>query len=109
MDHRLHDTLMSGFALMFFQPPRAAAVSAGLEHNYGHGRQTVSKVFCRLNLRASVAHALLEKGDRLYQPCRAQELRRELWNALRTTLPRVLVESWPDLLLTSLADEGASP
>lgn len=48
-------------------------------------------------------------GDRLYQQCRAQESRRELWNALRTIMRLVVVQSWHELLLTYLADEGASP
>ena len=42
-----------------------------LEHNYGHGQQTLSMVFYLLNLLAFVAHKVLEFGDRLYQQCRA--------------------------------------
>jgi hypothetical protein len=37
----------------------------GLEHNYGHGRQTLSIVFYLLNLLAFLAHQVLEFGDRL--------------------------------------------
>ena len=66
-------------------------------------------IFYLLNLLAFVAHAILEMGDRVYQQCRAQESRRQLWNALRTIMRLVLVSSWHDLLLTYLADEGASP
>lgn len=80
-----------------------------LEHNYGHGQQTLSMVFYLLNLLAFVAHAILDLGDRLYQQCRAQESRRELWNALRTFINRVLVDSWAHLLLTYLADDVPSP
>lgn len=80
-----------------------------LEHNYGHGQQTLSMIFYLLNLLAFVAHAILELGDRLYQQCRAQESRRELWNALRTFMNRVLVDSWAHLLLTYLADDVPSP
>jgi hypothetical protein len=36
-----------------------------LEHNYGHGRQTLSIVFYLLNLLAFLAHQVLEFGDRL--------------------------------------------
>jgi hypothetical protein len=36
-----------------------------LEHNYGHGKQTLSMVFYLLNLLAFIAHMLLERGDRL--------------------------------------------
>jgi hypothetical protein len=80
-----------------------------LEHNYGHGQQTLSMIFYLLNLLAFVAHAIVEMGDRLYQQCRAQESRRELWNGLRTLMNRVLVQSWADLLLFYLADDVPSP
>lgn len=43
-----------------------------LEHNYGHGRQTLSMVFYLLNRLAFVAHTILDLGDRLYQQCRAR-------------------------------------
>ena len=36
-----------------------------LEHNYGHGQQTLSMVFYLLNLLAFIAHMILERGDRL--------------------------------------------
>lgn len=48
------------------------------EHNYGHGKQTLSMVFYLLNLLAYVTHQMLEMGDRLYRQCRGQESRREL-------------------------------
>lgn len=80
-----------------------------VEHNDGHGQQTLSRGFYRLNLLALVAHTILEMGDRLYQPCRAPESRRELWNALRTFMNRVLVQSWADLLWFYLADDVPSP
>lgn len=80
-----------------------------LEHNYGHGQRTLSMVFYLLNLLAFVAHTILDRGDRLYQQCRAQESRRELWNALRTFMNRILVDSWAHLLLTYLADDVPSP
>jgi hypothetical protein len=80
-----------------------------LTHNYGHGRQTLSMVFYLLNLLAYVAHVIIELGDRLYQRCRAQESRRELWAALRTTLNMVLGESWSHLLRVYLEEAEASP
>jgi hypothetical protein len=80
-----------------------------LTHNYGHGQQTLSMVFYLLNLLAYVAHVVLTLGDRLYQRCRAQESRRELWNALRTLVNALLVESWIHLLQVYLADADASP
>lgn len=55
-----------------------------LEHNYGQGQQTLSLIF-------------------------SLESRRELWNALRTILNVILVQSWRPLLLVYLEEEGASP
>ena len=66
-------------------------------------------VFYLLNLLAYVTHALLALGDRLYQRCRAQESRRELWNALRTLVNAFLVESWRHLLQVYLEEPDASP
>jgi hypothetical protein len=80
-----------------------------LTHNYGHGQQHLSMVFYLLNLLAYVTHALLALGDRLYQRCRAQESRREVWNALRTLVNVFLVPSWPALLHLYLEDADASP
>ncbi len=80
-----------------------------LTHNYGHGQQSLSMVFYLLNLLAYVTHVVLALGDRLYQQCRAQESRRELWNALRTLVNRVLVASWAVLLAVYLDDSEASP
>ena len=80
-----------------------------LTHNYGHGQQHLSMVFYLLNLLAYVTHAVLALGDRLYQCCRAQESRRELWNALRTLVNAFLVTSWAALLAVYLDDAEASP
>jgi hypothetical protein len=80
-----------------------------LTHNYGHGQQTLSMVFYLLNLLAYVTHVILALGDQLYQRCRAQESHRELWNALRTLVNRLLVESWTQLLACYLDDAEASP
>jgi DNA-binding response OmpR family regulator len=80
-----------------------------LTHNYGHGQQSLSMVFYLLNLLAYVTHVVLALGDRLYQRCRAQESRRELWNALRTLVNRVLVPSWAALLAVYLDDTAADP
>ena len=80
-----------------------------LTHNYGHGQHTLSMVFYLLNLLAYVAHVIVELGDRLYQRCRAQESRQELWAALRTALHVVLVESWHQLLLVYLEEDATGP
>lgn len=80
-----------------------------LEHNYGHGQQTLSMIFYLLNLLAFLAHQVLEFGDRLYQQCRTGESRRGLWNVLRALFGYVPVESWEKLLLYHLSNEAASP
>lgn len=80
-----------------------------LTHNYGHGQHTLAMVFYLLNLLAYVAHVIVELGDCLYQRCRAQESRRELWAALRTALHIVVVESWHQLLLVYLEEDATGP
>ena len=80
-----------------------------LTHTYGHGQQTLSRVFYLLNLLAYVAHVILDLGDRDYQRCRAQESRRELWAALRAAMNFLLVEGWRHLLLVYLEEAEASP
>ena len=80
-----------------------------LTHNYGHGPQSLSMVFYLLNLLAYVTHVVLALGDRLYQRCRGQESRRELWNALRALVNAFLVESWGHLLRVYLEEAEASP
>src|SRR5262245_29740054 len=80
-----------------------------LAHNYGHGQQTLSMVFYLLNLLAYVAHVVLALGDRLYQRCRTQESRRELWAALRALVNALLVKSWRHLLELYLEEADASP
>jgi hypothetical protein len=80
-----------------------------LTHNYGHGQHYLSMGFYLLNLLAYIPHAILALGDRLYQRCRAQESRRELGNALRTLVNRILVPSWAALLTVYLDDTEVSP
>jgi hypothetical protein len=80
-----------------------------LEHNYGHGKQTLSMVFYLLNLLAFIAHVLLERGDRLYQRCLATTSRRELWHTLRTAMRMILVTCWADFLLIYLDESHPSP
>jgi hypothetical protein len=80
-----------------------------LEHNYGHGQQTLAIVFYLLNVLAFVAHVILERGDRLYQRCLATTSRRELWHTLRTAMRMILVTSWAELLGVYLDAVGPSP
>jgi hypothetical protein len=80
-----------------------------LEHNYGHGTQTLSMVFYLLNLLAFIAHMILERGDRLYQRCLATTSRRELWHTLRMAMHMIWVSAWADFLVIYLDEAGPSP
>lgn len=80
-----------------------------LEHNYGHGKKNLSQVFYLLNLLAYVVHIILEMGDRLYERSRQRASLRELWGDLRSLMKTRLVESWQQMLMINLDEEGASP
>jgi hypothetical protein len=80
-----------------------------VEHNYGHGQQTLSMIFYLLNLLAFVAHKLLEFGDRLYQQCRAGESRRGLWTLFRSAFYLIEFDSWEALLHYHLRETTAGP
>ena len=80
-----------------------------LEHNYGHGQQTLSMVFYLLNLLAFLAHKLLEFGDRLYQQCREGESRRGLWTLFRSAFYLLAFDSWAALLRYHLRERRAGP
>jgi len=80
-----------------------------VEHNYGHGQQTLSMVFYLLNLLAFVAHKLLEFGDRLYQQCRAGESRRGLWTLFRSAFYLIAFDNWEALLRYHLRETTAGP
>jgi hypothetical protein len=75
-----------------------------LEHNYGHGQQTLSMVFYLLNLLAFIAHKILEIGDRHYQEARGKLSRRDFWQDLRVLFDRILFESWSAMLEFCLDD-----
>jgi hypothetical protein len=80
-----------------------------LEHNYGHGQQTLSMVFYLRNLLACIAHVILQRGDRLSQRGLATTSRRELGHPLRTAMRIILVERWADFLRISLDESPPSP
>ena len=80
-----------------------------LEHNYGHGQQTLSMVFYLLNLLAFLAHKLLEFGDRLYQQCRTGESRRGLWTLFRSAFYLIAFDTWEALLRYHLRETLAGP
>jgi hypothetical protein len=80
-----------------------------LEHNDGHGQQTLSMVFYLLNLLAFLAHQLVEFGDRLYQQCRVGESRRGLWTLFRSAFSLLTFDTWEALLRYHLRERAAGP
>jgi hypothetical protein len=80
-----------------------------LEHNYGHGQQTLSMVCYLLNLLAFLAHKLLEFGDRLYPQCRVGESRRGLWTLFRSAFYLLAFDTWEALLRYHLRETTAGP
>ena len=77
-----------------------------LEHNYGHGKKNLSTVFYLMNLLAFIVHKIIERGDRLYQQCRAGKISlKEMWNGLRTLMNKILFESWKAMLEFWLCDD----
>jgi hypothetical protein len=66
-------------------------------------------VFYLLKLLAYVTPGVLALGDRLSQRCRAQESRRELWQALRVLVNAFRVASWQSLLPIYLEEADSSP
>ena len=80
-----------------------------LEHNSGHGTETLSRVLYLLNLLACIAHMLLERGEGLSQRCVATTSRRELWHTLRTAMGMLLGQTWAECLLLYLDAAGPSP
>lgn len=80
-----------------------------LEHNYGHGQQTLSMVFYVLNLLAFLAHKLLEFGDQLYRQCREGESRRGLWTLFRSAFYLLAFDTWEALLRYHLRERLAGP
>jgi hypothetical protein len=69
-----------------------------LEHNYGHGKQTLSQVFYYLNLLAFVTHKILERSDATYQRLREKWTLRDMWQELKYCFHRFCVNSWAELL-----------
>ena len=80
-----------------------------LEHNYGHGKKTLSMVFYLLNLLAFVTHLILEMGDHQYQKCKEGQSRSGLWELLRAAYIFFLVDSWSGLLTAYVKEREIGP
>jgi hypothetical protein len=71
-----------------------------LEHNFGHGKEHASEMYCLLNLLAFLFHGILSYADELYGRARDRHGRRtEFFIHLRAGLWYVLHDSWDSFLL----------
>jgi hypothetical protein len=75
-----------------------------LEHNFGHGENHASEVYCILNLLAFLVHGLMILCDQDFTKARGYFGRRdEFYNALRTFFWAFEFQTWEDLLLSVIA------
>jgi len=80
-----------------------------LKHNFGHGKNHASEIFCLLNLLSFLMHSIQDSIDLLYQAARSSFGRRDafFW-ALRYEMSRYLHPNWSSLF-SSLAGVDSSP
>ena len=77
-----------------------------LEHNFGHGQEHASEMYCLLNLLAFLFHGILSYADELYGRARDRHGRRtEFFIHLRAGLWYVLHDSWDTFLLCVSGEE----
>jgi hypothetical protein len=77
-----------------------------LEHNFGHGSDHASEMYCLLNLLAFLYHGILMLADEDYAKARAVAGRRtEFFNYLRAALWYALHENWETFLVYVRAGE----
>jgi hypothetical protein len=70
-----------------------------LEHNFGHGEDHASAMFCLLNLLSFLYHGILGLADEEYQRAQASVGRRtEFFNYLRVAMRYGIHESWETFL-----------
>ena len=77
-----------------------------LEHNFGHGQEYASEMFCLLNLLAFLWHGILWLADEGYRNARAWAGRRdEFFNELRAALRWAFHESWEQMMIRAGPEE----
>jgi hypothetical protein len=80
-----------------------------LEHNFGHGDNYASQMYCLLNLFAFLIHSILDLGDENYQKSRTYSGRRdEFFNELRFLMRFKLFDSWEHFIAFMLNPEDNS-
>jgi hypothetical protein len=78
-----------------------------LKHNFGHGAEHASEMFCLLNLLAFLYHGILGIADGQYRQARAMTGRRtEFFNHLRAALFYAFHESWESFLALAINGPG---
>jgi hypothetical protein len=81
-----------------------------LEHNFGHGQERASEMFCLLNLLSFLFHGILSFTDGLYEKSRASAGRRaEFFGCFRLGLRAALHGNWGALLNFVLAEDDEEP
>jgi hypothetical protein len=71
-----------------------------LTHNYGHGKENLSTLFCSMIILSFLFHSLLELGDVTYRAIRSALPRRDMfWDDIRALTRYLCFESWDHLML----------
>jgi hypothetical protein len=81
-----------------------------LEHNFGHGKEHASEIFCMLNLLALMFHTILNLADSDYRQARIKAGRRDaLFQKFRLAFEWFLFNNWQHFIhfiLHGTPDEG---
>ena len=76
-----------------------------LQHNFGHGKNHASEIYCIANLLVFQIHSLLDISDEDYKKAHACAGRRdEFFNELRVLMRRNLFESWQQFIMFFYSD-----
>ena len=68
------------------------------EHNYGHGKQNLSTIFCLLMMLAFLVDQIQEACCTVFQDCKKRKgTYRRLWEAMRALFQEVVVGNWKNL------------
>jgi hypothetical protein len=76
-----------------------------LKHNFGHGKDHASEMYCFLNLLAFQMHSLLDINDEDYRKARAcAGSRDEFFNELRYVMRFKLFDTWQQMIVFIYSD-----
>ena len=81
-----------------------------LEHNFGHGKKSLSYNLLLFNFLAFFMHQIFELSDLDYQKCRSKfTSRKEYWNQLRCTIRILIFPSFESLLKFIIDPDSGIP